>query len=601
MGRVGWVPVRRALVALTLALLGLAATAGGPLAASTGVAPLGTDSNPVVCDDSVAIPGGIVVDGWQPTSRTPRYGFLPDEVVTLSSALDGAAIQVGLMRPDVPEGTRVPVVVLATPYAQGLGKVDLRDCAARLAYNLVPQGYAVAIVAARGTADSGGCMDLMGPKEQADLDQAVTWLGTRPWSNGNVGMTGLSYEGSTPWEVAALGNPHLKTVVPIEGVPDFFSLLFHDGAPEARALLFTNAFYDAFGAASPYPPGGRSLDRTLTNPRCPEWAEGLAASAESFRTGLRDAGGFWAARDHRPGVLANYTGSVLLVQGLQDWNVDPHVAFPWAAQLRDAGIEVKLLLPQGYHAYPDSLVGFDDSARADWPDLLLDWLDRWLLEDASIDTGPAVQVQDSLHAWRNESAWPPADAAPLALRLCPGGILSEAPCAGAARALVGPDPFHPGGYLDQYGADQFTEGFPDACATCASFAAPPRDATLRFAGAPVLDLTVTPTGRTGHVAAFLYVEADGVARRVGWGQADLRFAAGDGASHPVTPGEPMRVRLTLEPLDVAVPPGATLRVLLSQGASSDHVPSAPPVPVWLECGTLTLDAFERDAGDFFTP
>ena len=586
------------LAGLALLLPALAAPAPAP--------GLETDGNPIACDDSVPIPGGFVVEGYTMTSRPPLYGFLPDEVVSIPSAVDGAAIQIGLIRPDVPQGTLVPVVAMATPYAQGLAKVNLRECAARLAYNLVPQGYAVAIVAVRGTADSGGCMDLMGPLEGADLDQAVTWLGTRSWSNGNVGMTGLSYEGSTPWEVAARGNPHLKTIVPVEGVSDFFDLLYHDGAPEARALAFTNAFYDEIGAATVQPAGARSLEHVVGDAACPEWADGLRASAESFRTGERDHLGFWAARDQRPGVLANYTGSVFLVQGLQDWNVDGHENFPWARELAARNLTVKLLLPQGPHVYPDELVAYgDDTARADWPDLLLAWLDRFLKEDASLDVGPAVQVQDSGHHWRNETMWPPADATETALALCADGSLATACGAARGRVLLGPDLLHPGGYADQYGLDQFLDGTPDACGACASFRGADLAQETRFAGTPEIDLTLAPTAASGHVAAFLYVEDALGAHRVGWGQADLRFAAGDGHARAFAPGAPLAMRLRLEPLDVVVPAGSHLRLLVSQGYSSDHVASSAPAPVWLETGgaqgALRLETFARGASDLFTP
>ena len=45
-----------------------------------------------------------------------------------------------------------------------------------------------------------------------------TWLGTQPWSNGKVGMIGKSYDGSTPWQAATFGNPHLATIVPMSGL-----------------------------------------------------------------------------------------------------------------------------------------------------------------------------------------------------------------------------------------------------------------------------------------------------------------------------------------------------------------------------------------------
>ena len=86
--------------------------------------------------------------------------------------------------------------------ANRLGKI--------LIENMVPHGYAVAQVSVFGTGMSNHCMDFMGLSEQMGIDAAVTWLGTQEWSNGNVGIIGKSYDGTTPWQAAMFGNPHLE-------------------------------------------------------------------------------------------------------------------------------------------------------------------------------------------------------------------------------------------------------------------------------------------------------------------------------------------------------------------------------------------------------
>ena len=47
-------------------------------------------------------------------------------------------------------------------------------------------------------------MDFMGLSEQMGIDAAVTWLGTQEWINGNVGIVGKSYDGTTPWQANLL-------------------------------------------------------------------------------------------------------------------------------------------------------------------------------------------------------------------------------------------------------------------------------------------------------------------------------------------------------------------------------------------------------------
>lgn len=47
-----------------------------------------------------------------------------------------------------------------------------------------------------------------------DADTVISWIARQPWSNGNVGMFGGSYNGLTQWAAAKFGNPHLETIVP---------------------------------------------------------------------------------------------------------------------------------------------------------------------------------------------------------------------------------------------------------------------------------------------------------------------------------------------------------------------------------------------------
>ena len=51
--------------------------------------------------------------------------------------------------------------------------------------------------------------------------------------------------------------------------------------------------------------------------------------------------------------MQNYNGSIYFIHGMQDWNVDPHMAFPAYKQLQTAGFEIKGLFGQWGHHYPD--------------------------------------------------------------------------------------------------------------------------------------------------------------------------------------------------------------------------------------------------------
>ena len=62
---------------------------------------------------------------------------------------------------------------------------------------------------------------------------------------------------------------------------------------------------------------------------------------------------YYEEREHISKALTNYNGSVYWVQGMQDWNVDPHQVFPWYQMFIDAGFDVRGMLGQWEHNYPD--------------------------------------------------------------------------------------------------------------------------------------------------------------------------------------------------------------------------------------------------------
>jgi len=84
----------------------------------------------------------------------------------------------------------------------------------------VPHGYAVVRVDSRGAGWSPGLMDPGCPREIEDLCQCIEWAGTQPWSNGKVGLLGISYYAGNQWRVAGMHPPHLAAIIPWEGQND---------------------------------------------------------------------------------------------------------------------------------------------------------------------------------------------------------------------------------------------------------------------------------------------------------------------------------------------------------------------------------------------
>ena len=248
--------------------------------------------------------GGGTLSGPSRVSEKGPFEVGETGVVELDSAVDGKKIQVGYIRPDAPASYRSPVIVESGAYFEAdLRKVDLTTCSPFLVENYVQHGYTVAFVPSRGAGGTDSCADLFGAKETADLSQAVTWLGTQPWSNGNVGMTGVSHHGSTPWNVASTGNPHLETIVPQSGVHSLWRLVYHRGRNDWRWWFFVPGYYDYYGLAFSNPATGRDPDRWVAAMNCDSHIPGLQASVESYRTGEFDSLGYFAERDHDASIL----------------------------------------------------------------------------------------------------------------------------------------------------------------------------------------------------------------------------------------------------------------------------------------------------------
>ncbi|MDB5406482.1 MAG: peptidase [Rhodospirillales bacterium] len=86
----------------------------------------------------------------------------------------------------------------------------------------VPHGYVVMKVDSRGAGKSPGFLDVNSPSESRDLYDAIEWAAAHEWSNGKVGLLGISYYAAGQWMVAALRPPHLAAILPWQGTFDFY-------------------------------------------------------------------------------------------------------------------------------------------------------------------------------------------------------------------------------------------------------------------------------------------------------------------------------------------------------------------------------------------
>jgi len=103
----------------------------------------------------------------------------------------------------------------------------------------VPQDYVVIKVALRGSSKSNGVLSPWSKREAEDYYEVIEWAAQQEWSNGNTGTNGVSYLAVTQWWVASLNPPHLKAMIPWEGLNDMYrEVAFHGGIPDTGFYRF---------------------------------------------------------------------------------------------------------------------------------------------------------------------------------------------------------------------------------------------------------------------------------------------------------------------------------------------------------------------------
>ncbi len=183
-------------------------------------------------------PGGTIRDNMKIEADVP----IPME--------DGLVLKADVFRP-VAEG-RYPVILSHGPYAKGLSfqeayapqwnkMVDEHPDVAAGSTNKyqnweavdpekwVPDGYVCVRVDSRGAGQSPGLLDVWAPRETKDFYECIEWAAAQPWSNGKIGLAGISYYAMNQYQVAALRPPHLVAICPWEGVSDFYREMFYHG------------------------------------------------------------------------------------------------------------------------------------------------------------------------------------------------------------------------------------------------------------------------------------------------------------------------------------------------------------------------------------
>jgi len=255
-------------------------------------------------------------------------------------------------------------------------------------------------------------------QEQIDGEQVIHWLAAQPWSNGKVGMYGISWGGFNAIQMAMRNPPELKAIIAADATEE----LFHDDIHYVDGMMHIDEFELNMDMA----PGmtgapDYTLDEKVLGPRFD-----AAPWSLEYLKHQRD-GVFWRS-PVRP--LSEVKVPCFLIGGLVDGYRD---SIP--RMLEQVKAPVRALVGPWNHSYPNDA---DFGPRIEWREDAVRWWDYWLKgKDTGVLQDPKVVIymrhwfppNPNLESvpgeWRAENGWPPQGVANSILYLQPNHTLTH--------------------------------------------------------------------------------------------------------------------------------------------------------------------------------
>jgi putative CocE/NonD family hydrolase len=340
---------------------------------------------------------------------------------------DGVRLAVNLYMPDGPlrgakPGEKFPAILEYLPYRKDDWTLA-RDW--ELHSYFVRRGYVTARVDLRGTGASEG----MPPdreysdQEQRDGLEVIDWLSKQPWSNGNVGMMGISWGGFNAIQMARLHPPALKAIIAMCATEE----LFHDDIHYIDGLMHVDEFE-------------LGMDLQLGLTRAPDFPTDEKSMATHFDATpwfllylkhQRD-GEFWRRASVAPNHYSDYTVPSFMIGGFLDGYRDSIPRF-----FEYSKAPLKALLGPWNHSFPNDA---QPGPSIEWRVEATRWWDHWLkgVQNGIMDEPrfevymrhwypPDTSIAVIPGDWRAEKTWPPAGAHITTLYLRPNHSLNVWP------------------------------------------------------------------------------------------------------------------------------------------------------------------------------
>lgn len=331
---------------------------------------------------------------------------------------DGIRLAATLYMPDgAKPGEKFPALLEYLPYRKDDGTAA--EDYPHHAY-FARRGYVSVRVDIRGFGASEGAPPEReySEQEQEDGEQVIWWLAHQAWSNGNVGMFGISWGGFNSLQMAMRHTPGLKAILAADATAE----LFHDDVHYVDGMAHVDEFElnmdmaEGWTGAPDY-----TLDEKVLGPRFE------TAPWSLLYLKHQHDGPFWRA-PVRP--LKEITIPAFLIGGLLDGYRDNVTDM-----LMQSSGPVEAIVGPWNHTYPNDAA---PGPQIEWRNLAVRWFDHWLKgRDTGVEHDPRLVIyMQHWHPpdpnlanvpgeWRREDVWPPKDSRPSTLFFEPNHALAE--------------------------------------------------------------------------------------------------------------------------------------------------------------------------------
>lgn len=504
---------------------------------------------------------------------------------------DGVRLAAKLWLPDIAERKPVPTIIEVIPYR----KRDIyapRDAMHHRYF--AGHGYAAMRVDIRGSGDSDGIQGVFATNDEADdTVHVLKWIAEQPWSDGQVGMFGISWGGFQGIQTAHRAPPELKAVIAQSYAPDRYrySQVYRGGCVLLRSIRWSS---QVFGYKS------RPPDPEIVGNRWRGmWMQRLDHDTPQIVAALKHQtfDKYWRERavDHEKIKAPFYA-----VSGWADGAYVGSVS----ESLQKLKTPAKGLIGPWGHRYahlgmPGPAIGFlQESLR---------WFDEWMRgKDTGITRDPkliawmprSVPAQtfypESPGRWVAEAQWPSPRIRTQRFFLNADGVLADKSGKTAKLTWKSPQtlglacgelmPWFQHGPSAELPGDQRIDDGQSLC-----FDSAPLTNDLEILGSCAVDLVIAVDRPVAFACVRVCdVAPDGASTRVTYGIFNLTHVNGSDEVTRLKRGEDYKVRMPLIDTAYSFAKGHRIRVAISTTYWPLIWPSPEPVTLTLAAGRSAL-------------